>query len=163
MFKYIFLFASFLKVYSAKNGLRETRETQLEERDEWKQFANFQERFSKRYETIHELENRFEIFRSNLRYIISHNLENNKNFTMGINQFTDLTPEEFKETYVSGYKPLQSFGCGSFSSHGSNVPSTIDWTTKGVVNSVRDNAVRVGPLLRPPMLKVFGQFLVAIF
>lgn len=140
MFKYIFLFASFLTVFAGKNGLRETTTASvvLEEGDEWKQFSNFQERFNKRYETINELKNRFEIFRTNLRYIISHNLDHTQNFTMGVNQFTDLTPEEFKETYLSGYKPLQSFGCGSFSSHGTGVPDAIDWTTKGVVNSVRD-------------------------
>ena len=142
MFKYIFLFASFLTVFAGKNGLREQNgpllNVVLVENDEWKHFSNFQEKFNKRYETIHELEARFEIFRSNLRNIIAHNLDRSQNFTMGINQFSDLTSEEFKATYLSGYKPLESFGCGSFSSHGTGVPDSIDWTTKGVVNAVRD-------------------------
>lgn len=132
MFTYIFLLASFFTVFAGKNGLRESDD------DEWSLFSKFQERFHKKYETIHELESRFEIFRTNLRYIISHNLDHTQNFTMGVNQFTDLTAEEFKNTYVSGYKQVQSFGCGSFSSHGTGVPDSIDWTTKGVVNSVRD-------------------------
>ena len=136
MFKYIFLLTSFFTVFAGKNGLRET--SALDETDEWKQFSVFQEKFNKKYETIHDLENRFEIFRSNLRHIITHNLDKSQNFTMGINQFTDLTSQEFKEMYVSGYKQVQSFGCGSFSSHGTGVPDSIDWTTKGVVNSVRD-------------------------
>jgi len=111
----------------------------LSDTDEWKHFTNFQEKFSKKYVSIQELENRFQIFRSNLRNIITHNLDYNQNFTMNVNQFTDLTPQEFKDQYVSGYKPLQSFGCGSFSSHGSSVPEAFDWTTQGnVVNSVRD-------------------------
>ena len=131
MFTYIFLFASFFTVFAGKNGLRDVN-------DEWKQFSRFQERFNKKYETIRELESRFEIFRTNLRYILSHNLDHTQNFTMGVNQFTDLTTEEFKSIYVSGYKQVQSFGCSSFSSHGTGVPDTIDWTTKGVVNSVRD-------------------------
>ena len=96
MFKYIFLFASFLTVYSAKNGLRETRETQLEEGDEWKQFANFQERFSKKYLSLEEMEARFSVFRENFRNIKQHNNDLTQNFTMGINQFTDLTQQEFK-------------------------------------------------------------------
>ena len=58
---------------------------------------------------------------------------------MGINQFTDLTPEEFKEQYVGGLKvQLGSYGCGSFSSSASDAPSSIDWRDKGAVTSVKD-------------------------
>ena len=67
----------------------------LNDGDEWKQFTNFQERFSKRYENIQELETRFQIFHSNLRNIILHNLDHTQNITMGVNQFTNLTPQEF--------------------------------------------------------------------
>jgi len=57
----------------------------------WREFTNFQERFSKSYSTIQELETRFEIFRQNFISILSHNADVNQNFTMGVNQFTDLT------------------------------------------------------------------------
>jgi cathepsin L len=111
----------------------------LSEGDERKQFSNFQERFSKRYDSLKEIDARFQIFRENLRNIILHNLDHTQNFTMGINQFTDLTPQEFKDQYVGGMKaPLGSYGCKSFSSGASGVPSSIDWRQKGVVNPVRD-------------------------
>ena len=101
--------------------------------------TNFQDRFGKKYENIKELETRFQIFSTNLRNIILHNLDRTQNFTMGINQFTDLTPEEFKEQYVGGLKlQLGSYGCGSFSSSASDAPSSIDWRDKGAVNPVRD-------------------------
>ena len=140
MFKGIFLFASFFAtVLAGKNSLRlEQNEPSLDEINDWKLFTNFQEKFGKKYKNLIEIEDRFEIFRANLRTIIMHNLDHTQNFTMGINQFTDLTGEEFKETFVSGYKRLESFGCGTFSSHGSGVSDSIDWTTKGVVNTVRD-------------------------
>jgi C1A family cysteine protease len=139
MFKTLFLFASVLRVFASENVIRgDTMTTFLDESDEWKQFSNFQDRFSRKYENIQEFDNRFQIFRNNLRNIIIHNLDHSQNFTMGINQFTDLTPQEFKAQYIGGYKPLQSFGCGSFSTHDNNAPVSIDWTTKGVVNPVRD-------------------------
>lgn len=105
----------------------------------WKEFSNFQDRFSRRYANIQELESRFSIFRENLIDILSHNSDHTQNFTMGVNQFTDLTPEEFKAQYVSSYKSeVGSFGCKSFSSTASGAPSSIDWRSKGVVNPVRD-------------------------
>ena len=134
MFKLFFLFASFLSVLSLENKI-----TSFIDNDEWKQFSNFQDRFRKKYESLGELETRFEIFRTNVRNIINHNLDHSQNFTMGINQFTDLTPEEFKAQYVTGIKSkVESFGCVPFTSSASNTPSSIDWTTKGVVNPVRD-------------------------
>jgi len=124
MFKIFLFFSLFFSVYA----------------NDWELFTNFQERFSKRYNNIQEFESRFQIFRENVRNIVLHNLDGGQNFTMGINQFTDLTPQEFKELYLGGYKTQQynSFGCSTVSSHGTSVPDSFDWTTKGVVNAVRD-------------------------
>lgn len=139
MLSFLFVLFAFFNMCNA-DGLRKRELIDLfGESDMWKQFSNFQERFSKRYESMEELEARFQIFRENLRNIITHNLDFGQNFTMGINQFTDLTPQEFKQQFASGYKPLQSFGCGVFSSHGTTLPDKVDWsTTAGVVNPVRD-------------------------
>jgi len=140
MFKLFLLFAAFFNICSADSLRKRELSTFLDDNDEWKQFSNFQERFSKRYENIQELETRFQVFRSNLRDIILHNLDFKQNFTMGINQFTDLTSQEFKDQYVNGgsKQNLGSFGCKSFSSNAAGAPVSIDWTTKGVVNPVRD-------------------------
>lgn len=105
----------------------------------WKEFTNFQERFNKRYSNIQELETRFAIFRNNFINILEHNSDLSQNFTMGINQFTDLTPEEFKAQYIGGLKTeVGSYGCKSFSSGASGAPSSIDWRSKGAVTSVKD-------------------------
>ncbi len=141
MFKLFLLVSSLLSVFSSGFNLR-TREltTFLNEGDEWMQFSNFQERFRKSYETIQEMESRFQIFRTNLRNIILHNLDHTQNFTMGINQFTDLTPEEFRAQYINGglRTEVGSYGCKSFSSSASVAPASIDWRTKGAVTSVKD-------------------------
>jgi len=142
MLKLFFLCVSFFTVFASENNLRGRKISSfLDETDEWKQFTNFQERFSKKYESIQELESRFQIFRSNVRNIIIHNLDMNQNFTMGVNQFTDLTPQEFKQQYVGGLKLevlVGSYGCKTFSSNAESAPLSIDWRTKGAVTSVKD-------------------------
>jgi C1A family cysteine protease len=112
----------------------------MTESDEWKQFSNFQERFKKTYENFEEMETRFSIFRDNLRKIVLHNLDRTQNFTMGVNQFADLTPEEFKSRFVSGglKATLGSYGCSTFTSTASSAPVSIDWRAKGAVTSVKD-------------------------
>ena len=140
MFQLMLLACLLLPIFSSGSNLR-TRELSsfLTESDEWKQFSNFQERFSKRYESMQETESRFQIFRSNLRNIILHNLDHTQNFPMGINQFTDLTPQEFKDQFVGGLRAeVGSYGCKSFSSSASGAPSSIDWRQKGAVTSVKD-------------------------
>jgi KDEL-tailed cysteine endopeptidase len=58
---------------------------------------------------------------------------------MGINQFTDLTQEEFKAQYTGGVKSVVgSYGCNTFTSSASGAPVTIDWRKKNAVTSVKD-------------------------
>jgi len=113
----------------------------------WNKFISFQERFNKRYSTLEEVDIRFDIFLANLRHIIYHNNMPNKNFTMEINQFADLTHEEFKAQFTGGYKKnfglevdveVGSYGCKTFTSSASNAPATIDWRNKNAVTSVKD-------------------------
>ncbi len=140
MLKYLFFIATFFSAVLSETNLRKRElDVFLGDGDEWKQFSNFQDRFNKKYDTLEELENRFQIFRENLRTIISHNLDHSQNFTMGINQFTDLTSEEFKAQYVNGMKSVVgSTSCKSFSGSSSGTPTSIDWRTKGAVTSVKD-------------------------
>jgi C1A family cysteine protease len=142
MMQLILFFALFAKVFG-QDKLRGTSDLTMfnidDESVHWKAFTNFQERFSKTYSNIQELETRFAIFRENFIGILSHNADLSQNFTMGVNQFTDLTPEEFRAQYVGRLKAeVGSYGCKSFSSSDSGAPSSIDWRTKGAVTSVKD-------------------------
>jgi C1A family cysteine protease len=139
------LFALFANVF-AENSLRGSYDMSTDINDlnnnevfHWKEFSNFQDRFRKHYSTIEELETRFAIFRENFVEILIHNADLSQNFTLGVNQFTDLTADEFKALYVSGLKTeVGSYGCKTYTSSASGAPSSFDWRNNGAVTSVKD-------------------------
>lgn len=115
------------------------RREMVYDHDEWSMFNTFREKFNKRYESLEEMETRFGIFRTNLHNILLHNLDHTQNFTMGVNQFTDLTPLEFKETFAHGLKSeVGAYGCKSFASAATGAPTAVDWRLKNAVTSVKD-------------------------
>jgi len=86
----------------------------------------------------------------NLRKIADHNSKDDKTFTMRLNQFGDLTEDEFLH-YIHGDKGAcyaQKDGIRKLSSFTNNNnnnkdkvnanPTTVDWTTKGVVTPVKN-------------------------
>lgn len=111
---------------------------QLDEEYEWREFTTFLSKFKKSYVNLDETTHRFRVFRENLRNIILHNSDFNQTFTMGVNQFTDLTAAEFRDLYISGMKLEGTYGCKDFSSSAASAPTSIDWRTKGAVTSVKD-------------------------
>jgi C1A family cysteine protease len=111
------------------------------ETEEWSHFNTFRERFNRSYTNIQELTERFHVFRENFRIINRHNLDYTNNFTMGINQFTDLTPDEFKSQYVGEMERYSagSYGCNIFkSSSATGLPDEVDWRNRNAVTSVKD-------------------------
>jgi C1A family cysteine protease len=142
MIQYIILVTFFANVLSQSNLRGNVESTVVDDHVfEWKEFSNFQERFSKKYSTLQEMEERFSVFRDNFRAIRQHNSDISQNFTMGVNQFTDLTPSEFRAAYVSGLKSsvqVQVTGCKSFSSSASGAPDSYDWRQHNAVTPVKD-------------------------
>nr|AHX59270.1 procerain B [Calotropis procera] len=92
-----------------------------------------------------------EIFKDNLRYIDeqnNYNKFNHKNFTLGLNQFADLTLDEFSSIYLGTsieYDPIIS---SNPNHHGEEedilqegaieLPNSVDWREKDVVFPIRN-------------------------
>jgi KDEL-tailed cysteine endopeptidase len=93
------------------------------------------------YKDAAEKAKRLEVFKTNVRFIDSFNAGNRK-FYLGVNQFADITNEEFKASKANkGYKPsLERVPTGFRYENVSldALPATVDWRTKGAVTPIKD-------------------------
>lgn len=86
-----------------------------------------------------EEKRRFAIFQDNVRTIEEHN-EKFKNgefsYTYGINQFADITPEEFAATLSE--MPPKPDGIREVYNNTHVESETVNWVTKGLVTPVKN-------------------------
>jgi len=107
-------------------------------------FVEWMTKYSKSY-LPDEIFPRFEIFKEHMDEVEKHNA-GNFTWTITLNQFSDLTREEFKNTYLR-YDPLPRSGgkritleeLRSLNKGPNAYPNgAVDWTTKNVVTPVKD-------------------------
>lgn len=79
-----------------------------------------------------------QVFFRNLQGIELHNADPHKTYTQGINQFTDLTPQEFQALYLTLIAPHTSQLSQELPSVSETVKESIDWVAAGKVNPVQD-------------------------
>jgi C1A family cysteine protease len=103
------------------------------------EFVAYAKQFNKVY-TSEELFARFQNFADNKKIIDDHNAKG-LSWEMGVNQFTDLTAQEFSDLYL-GYIPRSNDYLRSRNEHvipaGQVMGDSLDWRTKGVVTPVKD-------------------------
>jgi C1A family cysteine protease len=81
---------------------------------------------------------RFAAFKANLDFVTRHN-EGNSSYTVGMNQFGDLTGAEFKQQYLR-YRPTSTHRhqIPDTTTVKRSVPTSVDWRSKGAVTGVKD-------------------------
>jgi C1A family cysteine protease len=107
----------------------------LSEMEYQSQFVSFVETFDKQY-SHEEFFNRYRVFKSWVDFVREHNA-GNSTWTAGINQFSDLTREEFAAQYLSGLR-VPSSEVDVIVQDAGDVPNDIDWRSKGAVTGVKN-------------------------
>ena len=76
------------------------------------------------------------IYQQNVEKVLKHNQDPTQTYKMGINQFTGLTTDEFKMTYLN---PRTNPNIGVDADVGLvPINADVDWVKKGMVSPVRD-------------------------
>jgi xylem cysteine proteinase len=98
------------------------------------EFQAYLAEFNKGYITVEEYEMRLKLFKDTLMTIEEHNAKQSS-YKMGLNEFSDMTDEEFKQAYTwsgprtSLVKPTKYEFTGEF-------PDSIDWRNNNAVTRV---------------------------
>ncbi|KAG5222050.1 senescence-specific cysteine protease SAG [Salix suchowensis] len=91
------------------------------------------------YKDDSEKATRYSIFKENVARIDAFNSQTGKSYKLGVNQFADLTNEEFKASRNRFKGHMCSPQAGPFRYENvSAVPSTMDWRKEGAVTPVKD-------------------------
>lgn len=120
-------------------------------------FESWMLKHGKSYESTEEKLHRLEIFKDNLKHIDARNreLQITSSYWLGLNEFSDMSYEEFKNKYLTGLKPdddefrrrshrdSSSRSSAGYSDHFlyknvEDLPQSVDWRKKGAVTHVKN-------------------------
>merc|ERR1712198_217218 len=123
---------------------------------------DFVEKYNKKYETSEEFMDRLKVFTENVKEIEAHNNRRDASWRKGINQFSDLTAQEFKAIHASGLLNVvkrQSDESNNYSNTLkpiSDLPESKDWRDEGIIPMLELKAIvdHAGRLQQLSSLKV---------
>ncbi|CAN6570319.1 unnamed protein product [Malus baccata var. baccata] len=97
-------------------------------------------RYGRMYNDVNEKETRFKIFKENVAFVESSNKDANKPYKLSVNQFADLTNEEFKASRngFKGHEYSTKTNSFKYEKVTAGLPATRDWRKKGAVTPVKD-------------------------
>jgi C1A family cysteine protease len=106
-------------------------------------FGNYMKQYGKEYNS-ESLFYRFQVFRQNFDFIHTENQATDHAYVLAVNEFTDMTHEEFVSTKM-GYKYVRNPYIRSknapktvISSRLPSLPDSVDWVAAGAVTEVKD-------------------------
>lgn len=100
-------------------------------------FARFARRYGKRYDSVGEIRRRFGIFVENLELIRTSN-RMGRPYTLGVNEFADITWEEFRDQHLGASQTCSATLKGNHKVTDVVLPDTKDWREAGIVSPVKN-------------------------
>ncbi|KAI7742397.1 hypothetical protein M8C21_018598 [Ambrosia artemisiifolia] len=122
------------------DGLREIETSVLQALGQTRHaltFARFAHRYGKRYQTSDEIKQRYSIFVQSLETIRSHN-NKKKSYTLGVNEYADMTWEEFSKNKLGAAQHCSATKKGNHKLTDAVLPLTQDWRKTGIVTPVKN-------------------------
>mmetsp|Transcript_44931 Transcript_44931/g.102502 ORF Transcript_44931/g.102502 Transcript_44931/m.102502 type:complete len:334 (-) Transcript_44931:98-1099(-) len=104
-------------------------------------WSEFKETYNKIYNGDEE-EKRFGVFKQNVDLVEAENAKQ-LTYKLGVNEFADLTADEFASMYLGGVPPAEERhdGAAYLGEHevtGEELPTSVDWSTKGAVTPIKN-------------------------
>ncbi|KAG2314203.1 hypothetical protein Bca52824_017325 [Brassica carinata] len=100
MFVALTIISMNLKIFQATSNVT------LHEQSIFDHYKKWMIQFSRVYNDDFEKEMRFKVFKKNLKFIENFNNMGNQSYKLGVNDFTDMTKEEFLATYTGGLRDI---------------------------------------------------------
>ena len=106
-------------------------------------WQSYKAEYGKVYSTPEEDARRYAIWTNNIREVVTHNSAHDAEYEQGINQFSDITEDEFLSTMAGGFPAIPktdgNFSRGGipFVSTGVKLPDAVNWVEKGHVTGVK--------------------------
>ncbi|ALC42733.1 maker144 [Drosophila busckii] len=105
-------------------------------------WSAYKTRFGKSYRSLNEEQLRLRMFEKNKRIIEQHNKRfeaGEESYDMGLNEFSDLSFEEFQALYLSSFDAAAAASVEQQIDEVSSraAPSSLDWRSKGAVTAVK--------------------------
>jgi len=104
------------------------------------EFKQYMAKWGKKY-GANELEARFATFKDNHAFVMAENAKGHK-YKLAINEFADMTVEEFSAGHFGVQKPEKMWGdvpyLGTHVYSGEALPDSVDWSTKGAVTPIKN-------------------------
>ncbi|CAL9138666.1 unnamed protein product [Musa acuminata var. zebrina] len=104
-------------------------------------FERWMAKYGRAYKNMIEKSYRLGVFAKNLKYVDAFSKSGRRNYTIGLNQFADLTNEEFMATHTGLRRPNAASKPPASPCSYQNVtgvPSSVDWRRRGAVSPVKD-------------------------
>jgi len=105
-------------------------------------FQSWQDNHGKEYATKYEAAHRFAIFKETVKEIFEHNQRPGISYKLGVNQFSDLSWEEFSALRLMSGQNCSATHTNKKQLHQTrlpvDLPRSVDWRKQGAVSPVKD-------------------------